>query len=178
MAQGSRKGAALLGVGVLLCGGLAGCMDHAKKPVGALPAAKGMTASPPATASRTPATGANPAFGDNRVQPAGFTQPVSQQQPVSNANFANNPIVQPEHVNAYEAGFKGSTSDGSFSFAAAAFLAGYSNLQVQANRTDPVTGIANFQPTNAGKSQTKGIEVEATLRPSQHFSDSRPVSHL
>lgn len=93
------------------------------------------------------------------------------------ANFAANPIVQPENVNAYEVGFKGSTSDGSVSFAAAAFLADYSNLQVQANRTDPLTGAGNFQPTNAGKSQTKGIEIEATLRPSRQFSVSTALTY-
>ena len=93
------------------------------------------------------------------------------------ANFANNPIVQPEHVNAYEIGFKGSTSDGLLSVAAAAFLADYSNLQVQANRTDPLTNAGSFQPTNAGKSQTKGIELEATLRPMEHFSVSAAVTY-
>nr|WP_214648312.1 TonB-dependent receptor [Novosphingobium aerophilum] len=93
------------------------------------------------------------------------------------ANFSNNPVIQPERVNAYEVGFKGSTSDGSLSVAAAAFLADYTNLQVQANRGDPTNGVIAFQPTNAGSSRTKGVEIEATLRPSRHFSVGAAVTY-
>jgi iron complex outermembrane receptor protein len=93
------------------------------------------------------------------------------------ANFGNNPVIQPERVNAYEVGFKGSTSDGSLSVAAAAFLADYTNLQVQANRGDPANGVIAFQPTNAGSSRTKGVEIEATLRPSRRFSVSAAVTY-
>lgn len=86
------------------------------------------------------------------------------------ANFATQNPVQPEHVDAYELGFKGQTQDRTFSLSAALFLADYSNLQVQANRSDPTTGITQFVTTNAGSSRTKGVELEATLRPSDAFS--------
>lgn len=93
------------------------------------------------------------------------------------ANFGNNPVIQPERVNAYEVGFKGSTSDGSLSVAAAAFRADYTNLQVQANRGDPTNGVIAFQPTNAGSSRTQGVEIEATFRPSRNFSVGAAVTY-
>ena len=85
-------------------------------------------------------------------------------------NYANQTVLEPEHVNAYEIGFKGRTADGVFSLNAAAFLADYVNLQVQANRSDPVLGITQFVTTNAGSSRTKGVELEATIRPNSYFS--------
>jgi iron complex outermembrane recepter protein len=86
------------------------------------------------------------------------------------ADLAHQNPVQPEHVNAYELGFKGRTSDGTLSVAAAVFRADYTNLQVQANRSDPTTGVVQFVTTNAGSSRTQGVEVEATVRPSSSFS--------
>ena len=85
-------------------------------------------------------------------------------------NLAAQSAVQPEHVNAYEIGAKGRTSDGSLSFAAALFRSDYTNLQVQANRSDPVTGVVQFVTTNAGSSRSQGAELEVTLRPSRNFA--------
>jgi iron complex outermembrane receptor protein len=93
------------------------------------------------------------------------------------ADLANQKALEPEWVNAYEVGFKGRTSDGSFSISAAAFLADYTNLQVQANRSDPVTGVVQFVSTNAGKSQTKGFEIEATMRPTDGFTVNAAVTY-
>ena len=85
-------------------------------------------------------------------------------------NLAAQSAVQPEHVNAYEIGAKGRTSDGSLSFAVALFRSDYTNLQIQANRSDPTTGVIQFVTTNAGSSRSQGVELEATLRPSRNFS--------
>lgn len=93
------------------------------------------------------------------------------------ADLANQDVLEPEHVNAYEVGFKGRTSDGALTISAAAFLADYSNLQVQANRSDPVTGVVQFTSTNAGSSQTKGFEIEATLRPADGFTFNAAVTY-
>ncbi|WP_447726615.1 TonB-dependent receptor [Sphingomonas koreensis] len=93
------------------------------------------------------------------------------------ADLANQKALEPERVNAYEVGFKGRTSDGSFTISAAAFLADYTNLQVQANRSDPVTGVVQFVSTNAGKSQTKGFEIEATMRPTDGFTVNAAVTY-
>jgi iron complex outermembrane receptor protein len=93
------------------------------------------------------------------------------------ADLANQKPLQPEHVNAYEIGFKGRTSDGVLSVSTALFLADYSNLQVQANRSDIGTGVVQFISTNAGKSRTKGFEIEATVRPDDHFSLTGAVTY-
>lgn len=85
-------------------------------------------------------------------------------------DLANQKVVQPEHVNAYELGAKGRTADGVMSFALAFFRADYTNLQVQANRSDPNTGVVQFVTTNAGSSRTQGFEFETTVRPSDNFS--------
>ena len=85
-------------------------------------------------------------------------------------NFASQTTLSPEHVNAYELGVKGRTSDGTLSMAVAVFRSDYSNLQVQANRSDPATGVTSFVATNAGTSRSQGVEVEATLRPSRHLT--------
>lgn len=93
------------------------------------------------------------------------------------ANLANQSVLEPEHVNAYEIGFKGRTSDGVLSVSTALFLADYSNLQVQANRSDLAAGVVQFVSTNAGKSQTKGFEIEATVRPDDNFSLTGAVTY-
>ncbi len=85
-------------------------------------------------------------------------------------NFAQQSTLSPERVNAYELGVKGRTSDGTLSMAVAVFRSDYSNLQVQANRSDPSTGVTSFVATNAGTSRSQGVEVEATLRPTRHFT--------
>jgi iron complex outermembrane receptor protein len=85
-------------------------------------------------------------------------------------NFTIQTALSPEHVNAYELGVKGRTSDGTLSMAVAVFRSNYTNLQVQANRSDPVTGVTSFVATNAGTSRSQGVEVEATLRPSHNFT--------
>jgi iron complex outermembrane recepter protein len=81
------------------------------------------------------------------------------------ANFAAQNPVLPESVDAYELGFKGASDNGIFTIAAAAFLADYTDLQVQANRSDQNTGVISFVQTNAGSSRTRGFEIETTVRP-------------
>jgi len=92
-------------------------------------------------------------------------------------DLANQKAIQPEHVNAYEIGFKGSTIDRTLSISAALFQSDYTNLQVQANRSDPSTGVVQFVTTNAGSSRSRGFEVEATLRPSDAFSVNAAVTY-
>lgn len=86
------------------------------------------------------------------------------------ANFASQNPVLPEYVNAYEVGFKGQTADGLFGLSVAAFVADYTNLQIQANRSDAATNVISFVQTNAGSAETKGFEVEATLHPVRGLS--------
>lgn len=89
-----------------------------------------------------------------------------------NQTFNKNLVAEPETVNAYEIGFKGSTPDRFLSVSVAAFIANYQNLQIQANKSDtsgPVP-ILLFVVTNAGESRTRGVELEGTIRPSDNFS--------
>lgn len=94
------------------------------------------------------------------------------------ANFVSQRPVEPELADAFEIGFKGSTIDGGLTIAASLFLTDFSNLQVQANRSDPDTGNFIFEQTNAGTAQTKGFEVEATLRPDDNFSLGISASYV
>jgi iron complex outermembrane receptor protein len=92
-------------------------------------------------------------------------------------NFANNPGLNPEFVNAYELGFKMRTSDGTFDLNAALFRSDYSDLQLQTTLVDPATGTGTAKQVNAGKSRSQGLELEATIRPARNFSVAASFSY-
>lgn len=92
-------------------------------------------------------------------------------------NFANNPGLNPEFVNAYELGFKMRSSDGTFDLNAAVFRSDYSDLQLQTTLVDPATGTATARQVNAGQSRSQGVELEATLRPASNFSVATAFSY-
>jgi iron complex outermembrane recepter protein len=94
------------------------------------------------------------------------------------ANFVDQRPVRPETVKAWEGGLKFSLFDRLLSLNAAAFYADYSDLQVQAASTDPVTGIVSSIPTNAGSAVTKGVELEFSTRPINGFSLNGGVTYL
>ena len=81
--------------------------------------------------------------------------------------------IQPETVNAYEAGAKGRFFDRRLTLAAAAFYYDYQNQQVQDTRAGPVSFLVN-----APKSQIYGAEVEATFRVSPALSLNGAVGLL
>jgi iron complex outermembrane receptor protein len=93
-------------------------------------------------------------------------------------NYVTNPGVNPEHVNAYEAGLKWSAPGGVFSINAAVFRSDYTDLQVQAIQSDATTGVFNAIQVNAGKSRSQGVELEATVRPSSNFSVAMNFNYL
>lgn len=93
------------------------------------------------------------------------------------ANFANNPGVNPEFVNAYELGFKMRTADNTFDLNAALFRSDYSDLQLQSTIVDPATGTGTAQQVNAGSSRSQGVELEATVRPIRNFSVALAFSY-
>jgi iron complex outermembrane recepter protein len=80
-------------------------------------------------------------------------------------DYATQRPVNPEHVNAYEVGFKGLFWNGLLTLDTALFLEDYSSLQVQVATQNPDTGLLIATQTNAGTSNTKGFELESTLRP-------------
>ena len=93
-------------------------------------------------------------------------------------SFAMQNPVLPEYVNAYELGFKGATHDGKLTVAAALFLADYTNLQIQANRSDPTTGVISYTQTNAGSARTRGLELESTFRPVKNLSINASLTYM
>lgn len=68
--------------------------------------------------------------------------------------------IDPERVNAYEAGVKGRFLDNKLTLSGAAFYYDYANQQVQDTRSGPVSYLVN-----APKSEVYGGEIEASLRP-------------
>jgi len=70
----------------------------------------------------------------------------------------------PEELDAYEAGVKGRFLGGGLTVNAAAFFYDYTNLQVS-----QVIGLARFI-TNAGAAEVKGLELDAAMRPDEHWS--------
>jgi iron complex outermembrane receptor protein len=94
------------------------------------------------------------------------------------ARFENQIPVEPEEAKAWELGFKAQLFDGALSLNTALFHAEYDNLQVQANRGNPDTGLVQFVTTNAGNSTTQGAEVEFTWLPISDFTLSGGVTYL
>ena len=71
-------------------------------------------------------------------------------------------ITDPEFVNAYEIGYKGSLLDGKLQLTAAVFFAEINDQIVQANDAGPIPRL-----TNAASSENLGVEVEAKFRPNK-----------
>ena len=74
----------------------------------------------------------------------------------------------PETVDAYEAGLKGSLLDRRLNFALAAFASEYQDQQVTSQQpiVSPGVGVASFVD-NVGQSTIRGFEAEASWRPNE-----------
>jgi iron complex outermembrane receptor protein len=72
-------------------------------------------------------------------------------------------LFDPEKVDSYELGWKGSVLDDRLRFAIAGFYADYKDVQVPGSVGGVVNGIPTFVgvTTNAGKATFKGVEVES-----------------
>ncbi|MEL1249284.1 TonB-dependent receptor [Aurantiacibacter gilvus] len=81
---------------------------------------------------------------------------------VAFASLEGSQPIDAETVDAFEVGLKVETYDGVFSVNAAAFYTKYDNYQAQAQRPNDIT----FELANAGEISTRGIEIEASLQPS------------
>ncbi|MEQ8404353.1 MAG: TonB-dependent receptor [Oceanicaulis sp.] len=81
---------------------------------------------------------------------------------------------EPEVVDSFEVGAKGSLADGRLVYRAAAFYAQYTDQQitVQTSEPDPVTGLQTFVSTvlNAGESEYMGLELEGSAFLTDNFS--------
>ncbi|MFD1611102.1 TonB-dependent receptor [Sphingomonas tabacisoli] len=76
--------------------------------------------------------------------------------------------IAAETADAYEAGSKFRTADGTFTLNTALFYAKYHNFQ--ANSFVNLNGSVITQLTNAGDVSTRGVEVDALLRPARNFT--------
>lgn len=85
-----------------------------------------------------------------------------------NQNTGQLDPIAAETADAYEAGVKYRTDDGSFTLNTAVFYAKYDNFQ--ANSFVNLNGSVITQLTNAGAVSTKGIEFDALIKPSRNFT--------
>lgn len=77
-------------------------------------------------------------------------------------------VIEPETVNAFEAGLKNSFLDGALIVNLAAYYAKYKNYQ--ANSPDFVNGVRTTRLINAGTVSTQGFEFELVTNPADNFS--------
>jgi iron complex outermembrane receptor protein len=88
------------------------------------------------------------------------------------------PRYDPEKLTSYEIGAKTSTFNNRLIFNAAAFYSQYRNIQLTVQGVDPVTN-ANIRTTqNAGGSNIKGFEIEATAIPVHGLSLNLGVGYV
>jgi iron complex outermembrane recepter protein len=103
--------------------------------------------------------------------------------PAFNVFFNQNPTLtaplKPETSDAYEAGSKFQTADGTFTLNAALFYAQYKNFQangfIQICAGTNCSTVTNL--TNAGTVSTKGVELEALVRPARNFTVSAGLAY-
>ncbi|MFT4089981.1 MAG: TonB-dependent receptor [Asticcacaulis sp.] len=94
------------------------------------------------------------------------------------ADFGGQRVTRPEFVTSYEVGYKARTRDGRYTIAASTFYADYTDMQVQTQAFDPVTGLSATLQTNAGTAKVKGAELEATWRPDGRFSLNGSLAYV
>lgn len=85
---------------------------------------------------------------------------------ISDAEVAEFLSFEPEEVDSYEIGYKGSLLDGDVNIAIAAFYSDYTNVQIPGSVACTVSGAPTFcgVVSNAGKAEIKGIEFEGAAR--------------
>jgi outer membrane receptor protein involved in Fe transport len=92
-------------------------------------------------------------------------------------NGVATPQVQPEHVNAYEAGLKSEWFDQRLRLNVDVFRSDYTNLQV----SSAIFNAANVpvaEITNAGRSRSQGVELEGEWAVTEGFRIKSNVTYL
>ena len=84
----------------------------------------------------------------------------------SDSEVASFLSFEPEEVDSYEVGYKGSLLDGALNLAIAGFYTDYKNVQIPGSVACTVGGLPSFCGVinNAGKATLKGLEFEANAR--------------
>ena len=85
-------------------------------------------------------------------------------------------VIQPEIPTTYEIGGRGAWLNNRVTFNIAAYQTNYQNFQAQVFDQGVTPG--RFRVTNAGKLETKGIEVELGVRPESGLSFSANAAYL
>lgn len=87
----------------------------------------------------------------------------------SDAEIASFLSFQPEEVDSYEIGYKGSLLNGALNVALAGFYTDYTNVQIPGSVACTAQGLPSFCGVinNAGKATLKGVELEASARLAQ-----------
>jgi iron complex outermembrane receptor protein len=87
---------------------------------------------------------------------------------VDTTGVVGNLRYDPEHVDAYEGGFKTTWLDGKLLVNVAAFLSNYKDLQVTANTYSPAGAVISLVK-NAASSRSEGVELESQWRVTRDF---------
>lgn len=96
----------------------------------------------------------------------------------ASSNAAQYQQYQPETVTNYEAGVRSSLIGGKLYLALTAFNMDYKNLQVSSIVLNPTTKQVSAVTTNAATARLRGVEFEATIKPTSHDRISGYVSYL
>ncbi len=96
----------------------------------------------------------------------GVNAPAAIPGQPTDAEVADFLSFEPESVDSYEVGYKGSLAGGAIYVALAGFYADYTNVQIPGSVACSVGGIATFcgVVSNAGKAKFKGVEFETSAR--------------
>jgi len=87
---------------------------------------------------------------------------------------------EPEEVDSYEVGYKGSLAGGRVNVAIAGFYADYTNVQIPGSVACTVGGFPSFcgVVSNAGKATFKGVEFEGSARLGGGFTLSGSLGYI
>jgi iron complex outermembrane recepter protein len=104
----------------------------------------------------------------NRGFNAGFFNQIS----VPGFNYAVNPVVNPEEIDAYEIGLKSDLLDRHLRVNIAAFQYNYSNLQQQIYQFGGISSL------NAAKARIKGVDLDVVTRPMRNLTLTFGANYL
>ncbi|WP_169713995.1 TonB-dependent receptor [Oceanicoccus sagamiensis] len=91
-------------------------------------------------------------------KPGGFRLGGLQNDPSTPENEA---VIDNEELTAYELGYKGFLGE-DFSFSSAIYYYDYSDIQVELDIIDPVSGLSQLKLTNASETEVYGFEIESS----------------
>lgn len=125
-----------------------------------------------------PSVGVQYTFAPERMFYATFTRGSKAGTPVTSFTSVQSAPIKPEYVNAYEAGVKTSWLNNTLLLNLAVYRQEYSDLQVNAFTTNPITGALILGLANAAESRSQGVEFEGQWLLSRHFRMSGSLAYM